>query len=638
MRLRKLELHNFKCFADAELDLEPATVLVGANNSGKSTILDAIALLFGTATAPHWTRLLTAPSDKPPENSDEFVAVIGSFDDLTQHEREVWEPVIEGGSIRFGRFLNRDVEVRDLFIVFTEALWAQFLDLAIAKYRLEQAGSEPEDLASDDIREQLGDLAVARELGYVWVPVDLVTEELIHLLPWDEPYPDPWADVPRNIAAIRGPEGASPSPADLVRPIIAGLVDRHLTSQVVFEVTPGTEIPELGIVSGRLKEDALGQLERSARTAVELVASRFRSVSARYLGEGRAANLRWRGGANLIEAAIGSLEVTVDRRGESGSAAQDSPSGRSTDPALSTLGAGARRSAALAALEMYRDPELWPPEESVLLLIEEPEVGLHPAAQRRVAEAIRDLPTYGVQAVVVTHSPVFVNAAPEAGIRLVRARLSEEDPGRALWRHEVVRPTRLHEVIEEVGAKPADILLAKRFVVVEGPSDRQCLSAWARTLGSDFESWGVQLVPAYGHSKAALVAQFLELAYEGSSIVVLLDAGSHTSDTKAELEERFGPRIAVRLLPRTEIEGFFTAGGVAAWLETHGIEVDEAIQADVEQALGGVRRKAGLRVLARQQLGREYSVSEDGGAIARLMLESEISPDIRGLVAWLVQP
>jgi hypothetical protein len=155
-----------------------------------------------------------------------------------------------------------------------------------------------------------------------------------------------------------------------------------------------------------------------------------------------------------------------------------------------------------------------------------------------------------------------------------------------------------------------------------------CQSSGSRYISN--AAWGVQVVPAHGHGRASLVAQFLDLAYEGSSIVVVLDAGSETTDTKAELEARFGERISVHLLPRTEIEGFFTATAVTAWLSMHGVELTETLDAEVTSALDGVRRKAGLRRLSSVFLKRDYSIVEDGATIARLMTEAQIAPEVRG--------
>ena len=55
-QLRRVELRDFKAVADATIDLRPLTVVVGANSSGKSTLLQAIlavtqAVRAGTSTA-----------------------------------------------------------------------------------------------------------------------------------------------------------------------------------------------------------------------------------------------------------------------------------------------------------------------------------------------------------------------------------------------------------------------------------------------------------------------------------------------------------------------------------------------------------------------------------------------------------
>jgi predicted ATPase len=42
--LTKLQIRNFKAFADAEIELGPVTVLCGPNNSGKTAARQAIAL------------------------------------------------------------------------------------------------------------------------------------------------------------------------------------------------------------------------------------------------------------------------------------------------------------------------------------------------------------------------------------------------------------------------------------------------------------------------------------------------------------------------------------------------------------------------------------------------------------------
>lgn len=174
-------------------------------------------------------------------------------------------------------------------------------------------------------------------------------------------------------------------------------------------------------------------------------------------------------------------------------------------PSITSLGGGARRAAALAALELYRNPDLWPPDRSAILLIEEPEVGLHPAAQRQIAQALRSLPAYGLQVVMVTHSPILIDAVAPSDLRLVAAEPSiHVAEGGKRWyytQHAVRRPGALADVAEELGTRPSDVLLAKAFLIVEGKIDVAVISMWASIIGLDLAGARLQLIPSHGHSK-----------------------------------------------------------------------------------------------------------------------------------------
>jgi len=50
--LASLHVQNFKCLRDVEVAFGPFTVLIGLNDSGKSSILDALRLLGRTVLEP----------------------------------------------------------------------------------------------------------------------------------------------------------------------------------------------------------------------------------------------------------------------------------------------------------------------------------------------------------------------------------------------------------------------------------------------------------------------------------------------------------------------------------------------------------------------------------------------------------
>lgn len=51
MRLSRITLRDFKAFSHAEIQVAPITVLIGPNNAGKSTVLQALALLAQSAAS-----------------------------------------------------------------------------------------------------------------------------------------------------------------------------------------------------------------------------------------------------------------------------------------------------------------------------------------------------------------------------------------------------------------------------------------------------------------------------------------------------------------------------------------------------------------------------------------------------------
>lgn len=97
--------------------------------------------------------------------------------------------------------------------------------------------------------------------------------------------------------------------------------------------------------------------------------------------------------------------------------------------------------------------------------IEEPEVHLHPGAQRELAGALRDLSDAGHAVVFTTHSPTFAASVPLENVLLISR--SGASSGVAQY------PDVAYEMLaEELGIEASDRLIGKDYVVlVEGPGD-----------------------------------------------------------------------------------------------------------------------------------------------------------------------
>jgi hypothetical protein len=75
MKLKRVRIRNFRCFQrETTVDFEDLTALVGRNDSGKSAVLDALALFFGEYNAD--------ADDASLQGNKEDMAVICEFGDL----------------------------------------------------------------------------------------------------------------------------------------------------------------------------------------------------------------------------------------------------------------------------------------------------------------------------------------------------------------------------------------------------------------------------------------------------------------------------------------------------------------------------------------------------------------------------
>jgi putative ATP-dependent endonuclease of OLD family len=147
----------------------------------------------------------------------------------------------------------------------------------------------------------------------------------------------------------------------------------------------------------------------------------------------------------------------------------------------------------------------------LILVIEEPEAHLHPLAQQWLSRKIHELSATGVQIVLTTHSPAFVDLAHVGGLACVRK------PGEDAATTVVQRPpAALAEGCRNRGAARATAgniaafyaassteettsgLFARACVVVEGQTEALALPVLLRAVGLDPLAEGIAVVNAGG--------------------------------------------------------------------------------------------------------------------------------------------
>ena len=147
-------------------------------------------------------------------------------------------------------------------------------------------------------------------------------------------------------------------------------------------------------------------------------------------------------------------------------------------------GAGVRE-----ALRLILDLEFKRPS---LILIEEPEVHLHPGLEHVVYSYLRDK-SQDVQMFVTTHSTSFVDSVSFQNIYLV----SRDDAQRTVCQTLDVGDGVL-KIPAELGLRLSTVFMYDRLVFVEGPSDEAVLRELAKILDRDLAKANVGFVQMGG--------------------------------------------------------------------------------------------------------------------------------------------
>lgn len=148
-------------------------------------------------------------------------------------------------------------------------------------------------------------------------------------------------------------------------------------------------------------------------------------------------------------------------------------------------------------------------EKGLILVIEEPESHLHPLAQRWVAHKVYELAMEGLQVVITTHSPAFLNMLNLDGLALVRKEgmatsVVQLTPQQLVERCRAKGATKATEetILPFYAAAATEEILsgffARKVVLVEGPTEALALPVYLGRVGLDTEKEGVAIIPVHG--------------------------------------------------------------------------------------------------------------------------------------------
>ena len=136
-----------------------------------------------------------------------------------------------------------------------------------------------------------------------------------------------------------------------------------------------------------------------------------------------------------------------------------------------------------------------------IILLDEPEMGLHPDLQRRFITYLRQLTEdKGLQVFMATHSPILLSYADV----LTYYRVVNHQGCRQVI---PVSDDAIHTLLSDMGIRPSDVFNQDICLLVEGPSDVVFFEHLIRTLYMDeFEKIGLAVLQYGGSSADGIVS------------------------------------------------------------------------------------------------------------------------------------
>ena len=169
-------------------------------------------------------------------------------------------------------------------------------------------------------------------------------------------------------------------------------------------------------------------------------------------------------------------------------------------------------------------------KQGAILLIEEPEMFLHPQMQRSLYKTLREISKTN-QVIYTTHSPHFVSIPEYREVAIVRK------DGEGTKVHCSNLPTNIEREekrIKELNPGRSEMFFANRLLLVEGDTEKLAFPEYATRLNLDLDRSGATIVEVGGKRNLQELAQ-IAISFEiPTGIVYDEDSSDFSNKQKAE--------------------------------------------------------------------------------------------------------
>ncbi|QZP37061.1 AAA family ATPase [Halobaculum magnesiiphilum] len=275
-------------------------------------------------------------------------------------------------------------------------------------------------------------------------------------------------------------------------------------------------------------------------------------------------------------------------------------------------------------------------EDTDLLLIEEPELHLHPSAERKIFNLIQDVVTQenGPQVIISTHSEVFVDLSKANSI--VRVDRDQETGRTSI---QGIGDREVDDVLIDLGYEKSELFQSSVVVFVEGRSDQRILEEFSKTLAdtserySSFDELGVTLHPLGG---SRLRKHGAELSHIVGRLRIpyrfVVDSDDQDPEEKEEELEEILETPKIYALNEYCIESYLLKAPEAI-SDAFRYDLSE-VERYIEDSESRPNKKEVLKDLYQEFEDAPVSYDEEthGAMIARHMDEVEIDSELKRLI------
>jgi putative ATP-dependent endonuclease of OLD family len=605
MGIRSVQIRGFRSIASSGLDkCGPLNILIGKNNAGKSNVLGAIELvllhLAKGRIAGSW------PVDRRIRgeftDGNELTPLrVGIEFDLPANINEELRLRLTKEAPQLERSIEQ-IKLHDtLVFILAAALHDDRGCLFVESIAVGKLASRGEDMATDGIRLLSVTRAVGLELYTNLMSARSLGEDIAALktLATERHFPfDYIIQQPKE----QRPAAMTNFLSNRFRPEIFRQLSKRFTSansreqmetgidQLVAETRNQMEVIEKSETQGTLSTFA-GETKTSPAYAEWLI-EQFGKIPFLHfkerkepIGREEAQTLlrlkTRRGGPDRLEIVQQTIKsllgVKVDAfEGED-------TGGHVAEMDVDDFLIGANGAGIREALRIILDLELKSPK---IVLIEEPEVHLHPGLSRVLAGYLREKSEH-IQMFVTTHSTDFIDSASFQYVFLVA-----RGPGnRTICQTVEGEEEGALKIPAELGIRLSTVFMFDRLVFVEGPSDESALREFAKKLRLDLAKANIGFVYMEGARNFAYFAAESTLELLSRRQVRMWFVTDKDEITDAEITrmvERLARRAELKVLSKREIENYLldSRAIVALIEEKQGVGGIKEPKADVE----GVQR------------------------------------------------